>query len=163
MISNSAKFTQQQFNAIVAQDRYGVSHFFTKSIPALYSDNSMQKHSEKLNKIAKERSKVIRNKSLLRAKQERKKAIEQRIELNRSLESQATSEIARRIERLMRMNRAAVVIQRHVRGFLTRKKTEDLRMEYKRRAILSQIHELTQISYNCFYEVGNVRIRVNSI
>lgn len=104
---------------------------------------------------------MIRNKSLLRAKQERKKAIEQRIELNKLVESRVTSEIAQRIERLMRMGRAAVVIQRHVRGFLARKKTEDQRMEYKRRAILSQINELTQISYNCFYEVGNVRIQVN--
>lgn len=163
MISNSAKFTQQQFNAIVSQDRYGISHFFTKSIPALYSDNSMQKHSEKINKLAKERSSVIRNKSLLRAKQERKKAMKKRIELNKSVESQVTSEIAQRIEKLMRMDRAAVAIQRHVRGFLTRKKTEDLRMEYKRRAILSQINELKQISYKCFYEVGNVRIRVSYI
>jgi len=163
MNTNSAKFTQQQLHAIVTQGRHGVSDFFTKSIPALYSDNSMQKHSEKINKLAKERSKVIRNKSLLRAKQERKKAIEQRIELNKSVESQVTYEIAQRIERLMRMDRAAVAIQRHVRGFLTRKKTEDQRMEYKRRAILSQIHELTQMSYNCFYEVGNVRIRVNVI
>jgi hypothetical protein len=161
MNTNSAKFTPQKFNAIVTQDRYGISHFFTKSIPALYSDNSMQKHSEKINKLAKERSKAIRNKSLLRAKQERKKAIEQRIELNKLVESRVTSEIAQRIERLMRMGRAAVVIQRHVRGFLARKKTEDQRMEYKRRAILSQINELTQISYNCFYEVGNVRIQVN--
>lgn len=158
--SNSDPFTQEQFSQLVTQDWHGVSSFFTKSIPTLYSDNSMQKYSEETTRRSKLRNRMIQHMIILKAKQERKKAREEQLELNQSIEIQLTQEILDRLEKLRQMDAAAITIQKYARGYLTRRKTETVCMEYKRRGIQSLLVELKDFSYNCFYNVGNVRIQV---
>lgn len=160
MTSNSITLSQNQFNQLITQNGYGVSTFFTKSIPVLYSDNSMQKYSEQTTRRSAQRNRMIQHMTMLKAKQERKKARNQRIKLNQTIETQLTSEIIDRLDKLHQMESAAIIIQKFARGYLIRKKTENLSLEYKRRAIQSLIAEIQDTSYNCFFSVGKVRVLV---
>lgn len=103
---------------------YGASNKFTKTVKSFYEDTSFDRQLKIKSEYHSKLSKVQRDKAILKAKTELRKIREEQ-NIQRLLnEVKLESEIKEREANILVKNKAAIVIQRYVRGYLTRKRID---------------------------------------
>ncbi|CAG9335103.1 unnamed protein product [Blepharisma stoltei] len=134
--------------------RFGKSSQFTnRSIDRFFKDNSLEKSSPTRQKSAEalRRNKLAYALDIARTKRSKiENEIKQETERLRSYKDT----ILFRELLLIKYNNAAVIIQKHIRGFLTRKKIESKMMELWKKKLNKSIEFLDQEVKNIYIKLG---------
>ena len=103
------------------------------------------------------------HKLVLTAKSEARKLREKRAREKLTIENQRRNEIKLRLLRLFQMERAAIIIQKHIRGFLVRKTYDKVYVKIRMMKINNSIDDLRVLSLNCYYSSGGAASDVMNI
>ena len=103
---------------------YGASNKFTKTVKSFYEDTSFDRQLKIKSTFNIKLSKVQRDKAILKAKSELRKIREEQ-NIQRLLnEVKLEGEVKEREADILVKNKAAMVIQRYLRGYLSRKRID---------------------------------------
>lgn len=103
-------------------------------------------------KIPKDR--LMSHKLVLAAKSEARKHRENKVLEKVTIENTMRKEIDSRLKRLLRMETASITIQKHIRGYLARKKYDKKYIEFRKLKINRSIDSLKTFSLVCYYNSG---------
>ena len=103
------------------------------------------------------------HKLVLTAKTEARKLREKRAREKLAVENQMRNEIKVRLLRLFQMESAAIIIQKHIRGFLVRKTYDKIYVETGMMKINKSIDDLRVLSLRCYYNSGGAASEVMNI
>lgn len=109
-------------------------------------------HTSQSSRVSKNR--LNSHKLVLTAKSELRKLRESKALERASIENTMRKEIHTRLRRLLRMETASIMIQKHIRGYLVRKQFEKIYIEYCKLKINRSIDDLRNLSNTCFYNSG---------
>lgn len=103
------------------------------------------------------------HKLVLTAKSEGRKLREKRARERLEIEIQMRNEIKLRLLKLFQIERAAIIIQKHIRGFLVRKTYDKIYVETRMMKINKSIDDLRVLSLRCYYNSGGAAFDVINI
>ena len=103
---------------------YGASNKFTKTVKSFYEDTSFDRQIKLKDAYTTRINKVHRDKAILKAKTELRKVREEQNIQRILYEVYLEDEINQRHAEIATKSEAAKIIQKHVRGYLTRKRID---------------------------------------
>jgi IQ calmodulin-binding motif len=133
---------------------YGTKYMISKAGNNLYLDSSMQKQT--INRVVQQKrvKKLIKQYSITKLKLKNVLSELEEISIQKNTIKRAEQDIENRRRELIRMNIYAVKIQAAVRGYLTRKRFENVIINISKKKVYEILDSLKETEKYCFLEVG---------